>query len=101
LNDLCSTRFLVDSSVPPHSDFIHFTGKSKPWLGGPPKGFGTVSERESAGHFWFYVLGILNKKLDMNLDFDNWKTGHRPSLGLFPKQADVAKTSYAASSTKK
>jgi len=33
----------------------------------------------------------------MNLDFDNWKKGHRPSLGLFPKQEDVAKTSYASS----
>jgi len=70
---------------------------SKPWLQGPPEDFGIASENESAKHYWFYVLDILNKKLEMNLDFDNWKKGHRPSLGLFPKQKDVAKTSYASS----
>ena len=83
--------------MPPHSDFVHFTGTSKPWLAGPPKGFGIVSERESAEHYWFYVLDILNKKLDMKLDFGNWKTKQRPSLGMYPKKESVAKTSYGSS----
>lgn len=33
----------------------------------------------------------------MKLDFDNWEKYQRPSLGMYPKEADVAKTSYAAS----
>jgi len=33
----------------------------------------------------------------MNLDFDKWRKGHRPSLGFYPKHKDAAKTSYASS----
>jgi hypothetical protein len=42
------------------------------------------------------VLEILNRKLDMKLDFNKWQKHKLPSLGLYPKHADVAKTSYAA-----
>ena len=87
--------------MPPHSDFVHFTGSKKPWLGGPPLDFGIASELQSAKHFWFYVLEILNRKLDMKLDFKNWKDNKQPSLGLYPKHNDVNKTSYASSANKR
>ena len=78
---------------PPHSEFVHFTGKSKPWLNGPPDDFEeSPSEERGPAHFWFHNLWILNDKLDMGLDFKNWKTGHRPLLGLFPKLTDAKKT---------
>ena len=98
-SDLIFLSFVFSSfySKPPHSDFIHFTGTQKPWLSGPPDNFGIASERESAKHYWFYVLEILNGKLNMRLDFNNWQKNKRPSLGLFPKHADVKKTSYASS----
>lgn len=103
---------------PPHSDFVHFTGKSKPWyvsisalvfvnfvfvfspkshidlrLNGPPDDLEQPpSEERGAAHFWFHHLWILNDKLDMGLDFKNWKTGHKPLLGLFPTLTDAKKT---------
>jgi hypothetical protein len=79
----------------PHSDFVHFTGRSKPWLQKPPEGFDEVSDA-SPQHFWFHVLHILNDKMDMGLNFKQWKSKHRPLLGMFPQHKHVAKTNYAS-----
>jgi hypothetical protein len=77
----------------PHSDFVHFTGSKKPWLKGPPEDYQTAKDA-SPSHYWFYILSILNTKMAIGLDFENWKTGQRPELGLYPLRADAAKTSY-------
>lgn len=78
----------------PHSDFVHFTGRSKPWLAGPPEDLSEETKEESASHVWFYTLGILNEKMNIGLDFNNWRKGHRPFLGMFPLHKDAATTKY-------
>jgi hypothetical protein len=77
----------------PHSDFVHFTGTSKPWLKGPPADYQTVFNA-SPDHYWFYILSILNTKLEIGLNFEKWRKGHRPELGLYPLESDAVKTSY-------
>lgn len=87
--------FLIIFSKPILNDFVHFTGKKKPWLSGPPNDFGMVEEIESAEHFWFHVLDNLNRKLDMKLDFGNWTKDQRPSLGLvLTRKKVVDRTRY-------
>ena len=66
-------------------DYVHFTGRGKPWISGPPKDFSNSTRKwESAHYFWFYQLQQLDQELEMGLDFDNWTTvkRRRPSLGL-------------------
>jgi lipopolysaccharide biosynthesis glycosyltransferase len=82
--------------VPPHSDFVHFTSRSKPWLRGPPPDLGQVDGEESAFHYWFHILSILNEKMQIGLDFSKWRVKHHPFLGMYPKQKDVVKTKYAS-----
>jgi hypothetical protein len=82
--------------VAPHSDFVHFTGKAKPWFRPPPDNLGEVSEYTSPQHFWFHILKILNDKMQIGLDFKKWKANHRPYLGMFPKHNDAAHTKYAS-----
>jgi alpha-N-acetylglucosamine transferase len=87
--------------IAPHSDFVHFTGKRKPWLQGPPP-LDEIKDNNgatSAWHFWFYTLWVLNDKMQMGLDFNNWRAHHRPSLGMFPKQNDAALTKYASNNS--
>jgi hypothetical protein len=85
--------------IPPHSDFVHFTGSKKPWLRGPPDNLVTVSSATSPWHFWFATLSVLNDKMQMGLDFQNWRAHHRPTLGMFPTQNEAALTTYVATTT--
>lgn len=80
---------------PPHGDFVHFTGTKKPWLAGPPNDFNSSDPYHSPSHYWFHILSILNKQLDMKLDFSRWESRKRPLLGLYPKHNDAASTEYA------
>jgi hypothetical protein len=59
--------------------FYHFTsGKNKPWMVGPPKGFADADKKwESPWHLWFYELDRLNEELRMNLNFHKWTEGKR------------------------
>ena len=79
----------------PFNDFIHFTGKSKPWLRSPPEGFETDAT-SSAPHLWYNTLHILNDKMKLGIDFSQWRQFHRPLHGLFPTHNSASKTSYAA-----
>ena len=78
----------------PHSDFVHFTGKRKPWLAGPPDDLSPETRMATADHFWFQTLSVLNDKMQIGLDFKNWRKGHRPFLGMFPLHKDAATTTY-------
>jgi hypothetical protein len=78
----------------PHSDYIHFTGKTKPWLLSPPDRF-EIDAVTSPQHFWFHTLNLLNNKLQMSIQFEDWRKYHRPFLGLFPTQNAAANTFYA------
>ena len=80
----------------PFKDFIHFTGRSKPWLVSPPEGFETDTTT-SPSHFWYNTLYVLNKKMKLGIDFSQWRQFHRPLHGLYPKHGSVSKTSYAHS----
>ena len=93
----------------PHSDYIHYAGRLKPWLV-PPQEFlaeGTTAN-DSPNHFWYYTLQKMNGELNMGIDFENWST-KRPLLGLhannmdavavvFPSTADETSKSMAATS---
>ena len=72
------------SCKPPHSDFMHFTGKKKPWLKGPPANLteGSASFEDESRRFWFSELAQLNSRLGMNLDFEKYPTHQRPALGI-------------------
>jgi hypothetical protein len=78
----------------PFSDFVHFTGKTKPWLRSPPEGFETEA-KASPQHFWYHILYILNEKMQLGIDFSQWRQYHRPYLGMFPTHGTAAKTVYA------
>lgn len=84
----------------PHSDYIHFTGKRKPWLRPRPIYMNEVAERGSPQHYWFDILKILNHRMEMGLDFENWKWFHRPLFGMFPRYTDAAQTRYVAENDK-
>lgn len=74
----------------PHSDFVHYVGREKPWLKGPPEDISEATAHEHHNNFWFYMLSILNDKLNMGLDFQNWKA-ERPLLGLVPNYPKLVK----------
>jgi hypothetical protein len=80
----------------PFKDFMHFTGKSKPWLVSPPEGFETDSTT-SPPHFWYNTLHVLNEKMKLGIDFSQWRQFHRPLHGLYPTHGSASKTSYALS----
>ena len=57
-------------------DFMHFTGKGKPWLS--PK---IVNAPTSSADWWWYVMDEVNRNLAMGLNFDEWDLG-MPSTSL-------------------
>jgi hypothetical protein len=79
----------------PFSDFVHFTGRSKPWLVSPPDGFETDAD-SSPSHFWYNTLYQLNEKMKLGIEFKEWRQFHRPYLGMYPTHSTAAKTSYAS-----
>jgi hypothetical protein len=75
----------------PFSDYVHFTGNTKPWLRKPPGDLSKETAESSAESYWYYTLSILNRDFQMGLDFENWKTTLQgPLLGLFPTRRDHA-----------
>jgi hypothetical protein len=82
--------------IAPFSDFVHFTGRSKPWLRSPPGGFETDAD-SSPSHLWYNTLYILNKKMKLEIEFKEWRQFHRPYHGMYPTHSTAAKTSYALS----
>jgi hypothetical protein len=78
----------------PFKDFMHFTGRSKPWLVSPPDGFQT-DPNSTPPHFWYNILYNLNEKMSLGIDFTQWRQFHRPYLGMYPTHSTASKTSYA------
>lgn len=76
---------------PPHSDFMHFTGKKKPWILGPPVNLteGSASFKEESRRFWFSELAAVNRTLGMGLNFSAWDRDQVPSLGFIPARKDL------------
>ena len=79
----------------PFNDFVHFTGKSKPWLRPPPTGFETNATL-SPQHYWYNTLVLLNYKMALGIDFASWSQ-QRPLHGLYPTHHSASKTSYSNS----
>ena len=57
-------------------DFMHFTGRRKPWL--TPI---IVKTPNSSIEWWWSVLDEVNRDLEMGLNFDEWDLG-MPSKSL-------------------
>jgi hypothetical protein len=75
----------------PFSDYVHFTGRNKPWKQKPPGVLSKETAESSAASYWYYTLSILNRDFQMGLDFENWNTAQwRPLLGFFPLDTDHA-----------
>lgn len=60
---------------PPYSDFVHFSGKYKPWEMREFTGIITHKHQAwSARNYWFHILRELNVKLKIGIDFKDWDT---------------------------
>jgi hypothetical protein len=75
----------------PFSNFIHFTGRAKPWFHRPPEDLSPETERSSPNHLWYSTLGRLSDRWNWGLNFSHWEVGalRRPLLGMFPKYGDI------------
>jgi len=80
----CRLGDLTMSCVAPYSNWMHFTGKSKPWQQGYSK-----MQRDPVGKIWFDELSELNTELAMNLDVKNFR-GEESPLGYMAKWNDNA-----------
>jgi hypothetical protein len=76
----------------PFTDYIHFTGTNKPWIGRPPDDWKNSTAPTGT---WYRELNRLNQELRLGLDFANWRTGHRPLLGLSPLHVSATKANYS------
>ena len=72
-------------------DFLHHSGKHKPWLGKPPKIITHDNRLESGIHLWWHTLMEIDRDLGMGLDFENWQAGQRPALGFYATWRDMDK----------
>ena len=73
-------------------DYIHFSGRGKPWLHRPPDDIiaGHPTKNGDSKHLWWNTLYELNNELDIGLNFSAWNTiGQRPLLGLYAKFNDM------------
>jgi hypothetical protein len=74
----------------PYRDWVHFTGKKKPWLSDkPPPNLTAETGLTTRRMFWWYTLKQLNDEAKLGLDFDNWLVIGKPSLGFFPTTKDL------------
>jgi hypothetical protein len=69
-------------------DFVHFSGKEKPWLKRPPRDQPLEKIiRDGRGDgpaLWWHQLRRIDKDLDLGIDFDNWDTeNQRPCKYAF------------------
>lgn len=82
----------LDIFNPPHSEFIHFFGQTKPWLAGPPDDM--TKPQSSSSDLWFHILQNVSREFDFGIDLMNWKPRQKPLLGFFPKFSMGAETKY-------
>jgi hypothetical protein len=73
-------------------DFIHFSGVQKPWLRKPLiDNLNDRNKLDKGEHIWWYFLMVVDHELGLNLDFHNWPTNLRPTLGLYATWGDMGK----------
>lgn len=72
-------------------DFHHFTGTLKPWLRKPPEDLSNETKLYDSLHLWWHYLKIVDAELELGIDFENWISPGRPTLGLFATWGDMAK----------
>jgi hypothetical protein len=90
----------------PINNMVHFTGRSKPWMGGGPpvdcchnSTFCCSDDStrfKSNKHYWFWQLSQINQKLKLGLNFAlHWQEKYiqRPPLGLYPLYRHVLNAS--------
>ena len=77
-------------------DIVHFTGKVKPWMKGPPKNPKKFDkDKSTTAELWFHMLRELNVELEMGLDFSNWTlSGKRPPHGLYAFHVKTTKAKH-------
>jgi hypothetical protein len=75
----------------PYQDWVHFTGKKKPWLAVKPPANLTAKSVPTMNRksFWWYNLKELNDEMHLGLDFENWLVIGKPSLGFFPTTKEL------------
>lgn len=72
-------------------DFIHFTGKAKPWMRQPPADIASSEfKKDDPSLVWWHTLYGLNNELGMKLNFTHW-VPHSPPLGLLATFKDLDK----------
>jgi hypothetical protein len=70
-------------------DFVHFTGRKKPWLQQPPTDIASAEyNKKNANNIWWRTLYLLNEELHMDLNFTKWSP-QQPPLGLYATFHDV------------
>jgi hypothetical protein len=70
-------------------DFIHFTGKGKPWMHMPPANIAaTEYKKDDPTLVWWHTLYGLNEELGMALNFTTWAP-QEPPLGLVATFRDL------------
>ena len=70
----------------PYRDFVHFLGANKPWKKRLPPPVHVNTDSETPEQYWFHILRLLNKELNMGLDFENWVRIKKTPLGSLPKK---------------
>jgi len=79
----------------PYRDFVHFLGSKKPWKRKLPAPVTTNVEAETPYQYWFFMLRLLNKELNMGIDFQNWTRIQRTPLGSKPKKDYMVELMHA------
>lgn len=72
--------------LPVYRDFAHFMGSSKPWQIGvhPPWGPNDYNARYAPYRLWFKELTLLNDRLEIGIDIENFDEVHLPQLKESP-----------------
>ena len=78
------------AGMAPYRDFVHFLGSKKPWKHRLPPPVPTNIESATPEQYWFFMLRLLNKELDMGIDFTNWQKIKQTPLGSLPKKELMA-----------
>jgi len=82
---------------PPYDSTAHFMGKDKPWLGHRIRDKNATHGQYGAKGQWFAELEIINNKLNMSIDVENWNNKISPrmtgvmlgEMAMFRDQEDV------------
>ena len=74
---------------PPFSDFVHFTGRGKPWLHEIPANLSLDTANETASNYWYFALTEVNHQFKLGLNLSSWEGMEKPLLGLYPKSTET------------